>query len=82
MNVRVDADGGNAESETADQVGGLSADPRKSKQRRLVRGDLAAILVTEDAADLFELGCLGVVKTGRIDGLSDALDGQRCEPVA
>ena len=73
VDMRVDADCRNAESQAEDQIRGLSTDAGESEQIAFVGWNLAVAFVAQNGADSSELSCLGPVKTRGIDGLRNPI---------
>ncbi len=76
MNVGVNTDSRNGETETKDEVCRLSAHSRHCEQGVAVRGNGSVVLVTNDARYLKELSCLGAIEAAGVDELRDLVLGK------
>ena len=76
VDMGVDTDRRDPETQAEDKIGGLAADPGEFEQRRLVVGYDAAVIRSQDRRYPAQLTGLGVVETGRVDGLRDLFLGK------
>ena len=81
MDVGVDADRRNSKTEAKDEVCSFAPNPGQSEQSGFVRRYLTAVLVAQNPTDRVQLTGFGVVKTGGVDCLCNAVDVDLCEPL-
>lgn len=76
MNVGVNADSGNGETQAKDEVCRLSAHSRHDEQGVAVRRNDSVVLIPNDARYLKELSCFGAIEAAGVDELCDPVLGQ------